>query len=79
MRQVQRSPEGTQTMKILLTSLPSAREVSGVRMEWLLLQANLLYYMRSKKAVQDVWRVIKRHKLGVGTIFTILRDDFWGK
>jgi hypothetical protein len=48
-------------------------------MEWLLLQANLLYYMRSKKAVQDVWRVIKRHKLGVGTIFTILRDDFWGK
>jgi hypothetical protein len=40
-------------------------------MAWLFLKANLLYYTRFKKTVQDVWRVVKRHKLGLGTIFTL--------
>jgi anaerobic magnesium-protoporphyrin IX monomethyl ester cyclase len=55
------------------------KHISFMRMEWLLLKANLLYYTRSKKAVQDVLRVAKRHKLGLGTIFGFIRDYFWGK
>jgi hypothetical protein len=48
-------------------------------MEWLLLKANLLYYTRSNKAVQSVWLLAKRHKLGLGTIFTLytIRDYYW--
>lgn len=53
--------------------------ISFMRLEWLLLMANFLYYTRSKKAVQDVWRVVKRHKLGLGTILTYIKDYFWGK
>jgi anaerobic magnesium-protoporphyrin IX monomethyl ester cyclase len=53
--------------------------ISFMRMQWLLLMANLFYYTRSKKAVQDVWRLAKRHKWGVGTLLKFLRDYFWGK
>jgi len=53
--------------------------ISFIRMEWLLLKANLLYYTRSRKALKDVWRVAKRHKLGWGTLLKFLRDYFWGK
>ena len=53
--------------------------ISFMRLQWLLLMANFLYYTRSKKAVQDVWRVIKRHKLGLSTILTYIKDYFWGK
>ena len=38
-------------------------------MEWLFLKTNSLYSTPSKKAVQDVWWVIKRHKLGLRTVF----------
>jgi len=53
--------------------------ISFMRMEWLLLKANFLYYTRSKKAMQDVWQLAKRHKLGLGTVFTFIKDYFWGK
>jgi len=53
--------------------------ISFMRMEWLLLKANFLYYTRSKKAMQDVWKLAKRHKLGLGTVFTFIKDYFWGK
>jgi len=53
--------------------------ISFRRMEWLLLKANFLYYTRSKKAMQGVWQVAKRHKLGLGTVFTFIKDYFWGK
>jgi anaerobic magnesium-protoporphyrin IX monomethyl ester cyclase len=53
--------------------------LSFIRMEWLLLKANVLYYTRSKKAIQDVWRLAKRHKLGLGTIAIFIKDYFWGK
>lgn len=53
--------------------------ISFLRMEWLLLKANFLYYTRSKKAMQDVWKLAKRHKLGLGTVFTFIKDYFWGK
>jgi anaerobic magnesium-protoporphyrin IX monomethyl ester cyclase len=55
------------------------KHISFIRMEWLLLKANLLYYTRSKKAMQDVWRLAKRHKWGWGTLFQFIRDYFWGK
>jgi hypothetical protein len=50
-----------------------------MRMQWLLLKANFLYYTRSKKAMQEVWQLAKRHKLGMGTVFTFMKDYFWGK
>jgi anaerobic magnesium-protoporphyrin IX monomethyl ester cyclase len=53
--------------------------LSFMRMEWLLLKANFLYYTRSKKAMQEVWQLAKRHKLGMGTVFTFIKDYFWGK
>jgi anaerobic magnesium-protoporphyrin IX monomethyl ester cyclase len=53
--------------------------ISFMRMQWLLLMANLFYYTRSKKAMQDVWRLAKRHKWGFGTLLKFLRDYFWGK
>ena len=52
--------------------------LSFIRMEWLLLKAHLLYYTRSKKAIQDIWHHIKKHRLGVGTLFRFLRDHFGG-
>jgi anaerobic magnesium-protoporphyrin IX monomethyl ester cyclase len=51
---------------------------SFIRMEWLLLKANLLYYTRSKKAIQDIWGHIKKHRLGIQTIFRFLKEYFWG-
>jgi radical SAM superfamily enzyme YgiQ (UPF0313 family) len=53
--------------------------LSFIRMEWLLFKANFLYYTRSKKARQEVWQLAKRHKLGMGTVFTFIKDYFWGK
>jgi hypothetical protein len=50
--------------------------------EWLHVKINfLIYYRRSKKVVQDVWRGDERHKLGLGTVFTFIniKDYFWGK
>ena len=52
--------------------------LSFIRMEWLLLKAHLLYYTRSKKAMQDIWHHIKKHRLGAGTLFRFLRDYFGG-
>lgn len=52
--------------------------LSFIRMEWLLLKAHLLYYTRSKKAIQDVWHHIKKHRLGIWTILRFLRDQFGG-
>lgn len=52
--------------------------LSFIRMEWLLLKAHLLYYTRSKKALQDIWTHIKKHRLGLGTLLRFLRDYFGG-
>lgn len=51
---------------------------SFVRLEWLLLKAHLLYYTRSKKAILDIWHHVKKHRLGMGTIFRFAKDYFWG-
>ena len=53
--------------------------ISFIRMEWLLLKANFLYYTRSKKAMKDVWQLAKRHQWGWRTLLQFLRDYFWGK
>jgi len=55
------------------------QHISFIRMGWLLLKANLIYYTRSKKAMKDVWRLAKRHKWGWRTLFQFVRDYFWGK
>jgi anaerobic magnesium-protoporphyrin IX monomethyl ester cyclase len=52
--------------------------LSFVRMEWLLLKAHLLYYTRSKKAIQDIWHHIKKHHLGFRTFLRFLRDHLGG-
>jgi hypothetical protein len=39
----------------------------------------LYYYTRSKKAMQEVRHVAKRHQRGMGTVFTFMKDYFWGK
>jgi len=52
--------------------------LSFIRMEWLLLKAHLLYYTRSKKAIQDIWHHIKKHRLGIGTLFRFLKEFFGG-
>ncbi len=52
--------------------------LSFVRMEWLLLKAHLLYYTRSKRAIQDIWQHIRKNRLGLRTIFHFLRDYFGG-
>ena len=49
-----------------------------IRMEWLLLKAHLLYYTRSKKATQDIWHHVKKHRLGIRMLFHFLRDYFGG-
>jgi anaerobic magnesium-protoporphyrin IX monomethyl ester cyclase len=52
--------------------------LSFIRMEWLLLKAHLLYYTRSKKAIQDIWHHVKKHRLGIRTLLGFLRDYFGG-
>jgi anaerobic magnesium-protoporphyrin IX monomethyl ester cyclase len=52
--------------------------LSFIRLEWLLLKANLLYYTRSKKAVQDIWHHIKKHRLSIRMAFCFLKEHFWG-
>ena len=52
--------------------------LSFIRMEWLLLKAHLLYYTRSKKAVQDIWHHVKKHRLGIRVLLSFLRDYFGG-
>jgi len=52
--------------------------LSFIRMEWLLLKAHLLYYTRSRKAVQDIWHHIQKHHLGLRTLLHFLRDYFGG-
>ena len=52
--------------------------LSFIRMEWLLLKAHLLYYTRSKRAIQDIWHHIKKHRLGIGMFIRFLRDFFGG-
>ncbi len=52
--------------------------LSFIRMEWLLLKAHLLYYTRSKKAIRDIWRHIKKHRLGIQTLLRFLKDQFGG-
>ena len=52
--------------------------LSFIRMEWLLLKAHLLYYTRSKKAIQDIWHHVKKHRLGILTLLGFLRDYFGG-
>jgi radical SAM superfamily enzyme YgiQ (UPF0313 family) len=43
-----------------------------------LLKAHLLYYTRSKRAIQDIWHHIKKHRLGIRTLFHFLKDYFGG-
>jgi anaerobic magnesium-protoporphyrin IX monomethyl ester cyclase len=52
--------------------------LSFVRMEWLLLKAHLLYYTRSKRAIQDIWHHVKKHRLGIRTILVFLKDHLRG-
>jgi anaerobic magnesium-protoporphyrin IX monomethyl ester cyclase len=52
--------------------------LSFMRMEWLLLKAHLLYYTRSKKAIQDIWHHIKKHRLGIRMFLRFLKDYFGG-
>lgn len=51
---------------------------SFFRLEWYLLKAHLLYYTRSRKAIQDIWNHIKKHRLGMRTLLRFLRDYFGG-
>lgn len=52
--------------------------LSFIRMEWLLFKAHLLYYTRSKKAILDIWHHVKKHRLGMGTLFRFLKEYFRG-
>jgi anaerobic magnesium-protoporphyrin IX monomethyl ester cyclase len=52
--------------------------LSFVRMEWLLLEAHLLYYTRSKKGILDIWHHIKKHHLGLRALLRFLSDHFGG-
>ncbi len=52
--------------------------ISFVRLQWLLLKANLLYYSRSRKGGMDVLHLIRRHRLGVGTLLHFIKDYFIG-
>jgi len=52
--------------------------LSFIRMEWLLFKAHLLYYTRSKRAILDIWRHIKKHHLGVRTFFRFVKEYFRG-
>lgn len=68
------NPAPSGTLKAKGTLFP----FSFIRMEWLLLKAHLLYYTRSKRAIQDIWHHIKKHRLGIGTLFRFIRDHFGG-
>ena len=52
--------------------------LSFIHMEWLLLKAHLLYYTRSKKAIEDIWHHIKKHRLGIRMFLRFLKDYFRG-
>jgi len=52
--------------------------ISFIRLQWLLLKANLVYYSRSRKGRTDVLNLIKRHRLGVGTLLRFIKDYFIG-
>jgi anaerobic magnesium-protoporphyrin IX monomethyl ester cyclase len=52
--------------------------ISFIRLQWLLLKANLLYYTRSRKGRRDVFQLIKRHRLGVGTLLRFTKEYFIG-
>jgi anaerobic magnesium-protoporphyrin IX monomethyl ester cyclase len=52
--------------------------LSFMRLEWLLLKAHFLYYTRSKRGIQDIWRHIKKHRLSLRTAFCFLKEYFWG-
>jgi anaerobic magnesium-protoporphyrin IX monomethyl ester cyclase len=52
--------------------------LSFVRMEWLLLKAHLLYYTRSKRAIQDIRHHFKKHRLGIRTLLLFLKDHLRG-
>jgi len=52
--------------------------ISFIHLQWLLLKANLLYYSRSRKGRMDVLHLIKRHRLGVGTLIRFIKDYFIG-
>jgi hypothetical protein len=52
--------------------------ISFIRIQWFLLKANLLYYTRSRKGRSDVLHLIKRHKLGGGTVLRFIKDYFIG-
>ena len=52
--------------------------LSFIHLEWLLFKANLLYYTRSKRAIQDIWHHIKKHRLGIRGLFRFIKDYFWG-
>jgi anaerobic magnesium-protoporphyrin IX monomethyl ester cyclase len=52
--------------------------LSFVRMEWLLLKAHLLYYTRSKEAIRDIWRHVKKNRLGLRTLFLFAKEYFRG-
>ncbi|MCX8119014.1 MAG: B12-binding domain-containing radical SAM protein [Desulfobacterota bacterium] len=70
-----RSPWSFFDMQHLVFKHP---HLSFVRMEWYLLKAHLLYYTRSRKALQDIWGHIKKHRLGLRTILRFLQDYFGG-
>ena len=52
--------------------------ISFIRLQWLLLKANLLYFSRSRKGRIGVLDLIKRHRLGVGTVLRFTKDYFIG-
>jgi len=52
--------------------------LSFIRLQWLLLKANFLYYTRSRKGRTDVRNLIRRHKLGLGTVLRFTKDYFIG-
>lgn len=52
--------------------------LSFIRMEWLLMKAHLLYYLRSKKGIRDLWHHIKKHRITLRTIFQFLKEYFRG-
>ena len=68
------NPAPSETLKATGVLFP----LSFIRMEWLFLKAHLLYYTRSKKAIRDIWHHIKKHHLGIGTLFRFVRDHVGG-
>lgn len=52
--------------------------LSFIRMEWLLMKAHLLYYLRSKKGFRDLWHHIRKHRITFRTLFQFLKEYFRG-